>query len=145
MLILHLHYGCCPLVLCRSLAAWEFAGPSCPPSAIATDHRHFDQKKCSRKTSFLVSDRHSIAIADFGVFRSLTDTLRGSTQTLTMIGTLGCANLCSTKTPPLTKDTRLRDQSLAITISTATSIARSSSPSAVENRSLYRIFGLRFF
>ena len=46
-----------------------------------------------------------IAIADFGFsdcIPGLSDRPKRSTQTLTVIGTLGCVNLCSTK-PPLGK------------------------------------------
>ena len=57
---------------------------------------------------FVVSDRHSFAIADFGLSDRYLIALGGSTQTLTIIGTFGCANLCSTSS---TKDTRSRDQS----------------------------------
>ena len=42
-----------------------------------------------------VSDGHSMAIADFGLSNRYPIALRGFTQTLTISGTLGGANLCS--------------------------------------------------
>ena len=54
-----------------------------------------------------MSDRHSIRITDF-IF--LCDrcsiALRASTQTLTMLGKLGCSNLCSTSLPRRKKPDR---------------------------------------
>ena len=59
---------------------------------------------------FLVSDRHSIAIADYGFSdRYPIDLKKGSTQTLITIGTLGCASLWLCSTNPTRRCFCMRD------------------------------------
>ena len=66
------------------------------PAQILAHHR---SREILQKELFLVSDRHSVATADLGFSDYCPIALRGSTQTLTIIGTLGCADLCSTNLP----------------------------------------------
>ena len=103
---------------------------SAPPMAIADRAGNqrsqpvADTSIASTKNCFLVSDRHSITIADFGFSHRNPIVLRGSTQTLATVGTLGCANLCWKKPPrQKTPDRVITD--FAITIGIATLIARS--------------------
>ena len=91
---------------------------------------HDQHKKSCRKSCSFVSDHHSIAnrfaIADFGLFDRYPIALRGFTQTLTTITTLGCANLCSTSPPPPRQKTPDRaNRVCVIPIAIASSIARS--------------------
>ena len=78
------------------------------------------QVKSCRNAVFLVSDHHSITIAHFAFSDRSPIALRGPTQTLKIIGTLGCANLCSTN--PLDKR---HPRVFAIVIAIAASIAQS--------------------
>ena len=64
-------------------------------------------KKSCRKRCVLVSDRHSIAIADFGFSDRYPIALRGSTQTLAIVGILQSV----LNQPTSTKDIRSDDQS----------------------------------
>ena len=80
---------------------------SAPPIAIADCQR---SQEILQKELFLVSDRHSIPITDFGFPDRYPIALRGSAKGLTISGTLGCAD---------------KRHPFAITIAIATSIARS--------------------
>ena len=88
--------------------------------------RRLQHKRSCRKSCFLVSARHLIAIADFWFPNRCPIALRGSNQTFIIIGTLGCANLCSTDYPrQKTPDCAIRVSAITIAITIATSIARS--------------------
>ena len=80
-------------------------------SQVASDQRsqpitrtYFNRKRTCRETIFLVSDRHSIGIVDFGLSDRYPIARRGLTQTLTISGALAVP-ICAQPKTPSTKDT----------------------------------------
>ena len=81
------------------------------------------QKSC-KKNCFVVSDPHLIAIVDFGVFRLLSDRPKRFHSDMDNGWYIWLCQSVFNQLPS-TKDARLGDQSFAITIAIAASIARS--------------------